>query len=135
MELEARVNRLERNCRWYRNLAVLAGLGALALAAIGAKQQPLPIIQARRFEVVNAEGRVLATLHHTNDGAGGLTIYNQRGHALIQAGINRRGHGVLEVLNAERRPILDVYGEPSGKGVVMVCGADQASCRNLARRP
>ncbi|MCZ6841964.1 MAG: hypothetical protein O7G32_03940 [SAR324 cluster bacterium] len=135
METEARLNRLEKQCRLYRNMFLLAGLAALALAGLGAAQGQPPVIKARRFEVVNAEGRRLATLHHTNDGSGGLTLYNQQGRALIQAGMNRQGHGVLEVLNAAGRPVLDVYAEPSGKGVVMVCDTRRRQCRNLVPGP
>ena len=140
MDIESRIRRLERRCRLYRNLFVLAGLGAVAwavyavaLAPSGATAEAPPVIQARRFEVIGPQGRKMATLHHTNDGSGGLTIYNQRGAAIIQAGINRNGHGVLEVLNSSRKPILDVYAEPDGRGVVKVCGPRSGSCRNLIR--
>ncbi len=140
MDIESRIRRLERRCRLYRNLFVLAGLGAAALAAYAvttaayeATAEAPPIIQARRFEVIGPQGRKMATLHHTNDGSGGLTIYNQRGAPIIQAGINRNGHGVLEVLNSARRPILDVYAEPDGRGVVKVCGPRSGQCRNLSK--
>ena len=139
MDIESRIRRLERRCRLHRNLFVLAGLGAATLAAYavaiapnGAAAEAPPIIQARRFEVIGPQGRKMATLHHTNDGSGGLTIYNQRGAPIIQAGINRNGHGVLEVLNSARRPILDVYAEADGRGVVKVCGPRSGQCRNLS---
>ena len=135
MELATRVERLERQCRLYRNLFVLAGLAALLLAGLGAAEGPLPVLQARRFEVLSADGRKAATLHHSNDGSGGLTIYDRQGRALIQVGINRHGHGVLEVLNGARRPVLDVYAEPSGKGVVMACDTGRKICRDLAPGP
>ena len=51
---------------------------------------------------------------------------------MIQAGSNRRGHGVLEVRDSRRRVILDVYARAEGNGIVMVCDPARGSCRDLA---
>ena len=74
MTHEARIRRLERQCRLYRDLFVLAGLTLAGLLAYGALQ-PIPeVVQARRFQVVSDQGLLAADLNAQN-GTGALNLF------------------------------------------------------------
>ena len=92
MDMEKRLTRVERQCRWYRNLFVMAGVMLVALVSFGAESESLEkriaiverkqldtsielerlllrlysgtldVIRARKFEVVDAEGKAVVVM-------------------------------------------------------------------------
>ena len=97
--VEQRIEKLERQCRWYRNLFILAGLIAVALVTWGAAK-PLPkVIRANQFEVWNDHGKQFGrwdlTGFHALDGFGTTEA------ALVSA-----SGGQLQLWNADQTRLL-----------------------------
>ena len=111
-KLELRVRQLERHCRVYRNLFVLAGFTLLALLAYGAAKPPPEVIRARRFEAVTATGRVsavMASFHGHGDGV--FRAFNQAGVEVFYAGSSRTGDGKIEVKTKKGVITEEITGE------------------------
>ena len=105
MTTEERLQRLERQCRWYGNLIVLAGLGIVALVGYGAVESIPDIIRAKRFEVIDKDGNVVARLGHYHRGSGSLEILTREGAVVIEASA-LRGNGLLKVSTENGEVIL-----------------------------
>jgi hypothetical protein len=95
--LEARVRRLERANLRLRSAAVGAAFaaGAAVFMGLSPRSEPPDLIRAKRFEVVNERGEVVATVG-ASDGAGSLAILDGQGHRLFAAGGSKDRHGGLD---------------------------------------
>ncbi len=97
-QIELRLRRLERDCRVYRTLFVLAGLMLLALISYGAVKAPPDVIRANRFEAVDKNGRVRAVMaSFRGHGDGIFRAYNRAGVEVFYAGSSGPGDGRVEV--------------------------------------
>ena len=71
MEVEVRLNRLERELRWSRclNLAVLAGLALLFLSGEGPRPLELnsEVISTQKLRIVDEQGRARANFYASGD--------------------------------------------------------------------
>ena len=78
---------------------IVYGFGCLLVAGIvvGATSlQTVPdVIQAKKFEVVNDEGKVLVELRNQKN-QGMLVTRDYAGHTLVEISVNRRGLGVVQ---------------------------------------
>jgi len=144
--MEQRIEKLERQCRWYRNLFILAGLAVVALVTWGATKPVPEVIQARKFEVVNEEGREVVvidswklggwitiypdkgaylpsiSLGHTDDGGGLLEVYNKNGGRGVQMqGMSEfGGGGGLVIVNTTGKPVISAVAYTNGNGTFAV---------------
>ena len=110
-KLELRVRRLERDCRVYRSLFVLAGLTLLALLAYGAAKSPPDVIRANRFEAVNKNGRVGAVMaSFRGHGDGVFRAFNRAGVEVFYAGSSRTGDGRIEVKTKKGQITEEISG-------------------------
>ncbi len=110
-KLELRVRRLERDCRVYRNLFVLAGFTLLALFAYGATKPPPDVIRANRFEAVHENGRVSAVMAaFRGHGDGVFRAYNRAGVEVFYAGSSRTGDGRIEVKSKKGQITKEITG-------------------------
>ena len=110
-KLELRVRRLEKNCRVYRNLFLLAGFTLLALFAYGATK-PLPdVIRANRFEAVHKNGRVSAVMAaFRGHGDGVFRAFNRSGVEVFYAGSSGTGDGRIEVKSKKGKIMTEISG-------------------------
>jgi len=132
MSIEERLERLERKNR--RLTGLLAGLGAAAAlwvvlgAAPGTAPAPLPYMEsvaAKKFLVVDAQGKLRATLCIAEKGPG-LWLYDETGAYRAGLGLNEQGAGLTLIdakgknratmCLAEKGPELTLYDE-NGKTV------------------
>jgi len=88
--LAERVDRLEREARWWRRIAGLGGVLVVAAGLLGQTPAAAPAktLDAERFHVRDAAGNVRALLGTTADGATSLLLYNA-------TGVNQAGLGVM----------------------------------------
>jgi hypothetical protein len=140
--MEQRIEKLERQCRWYRNLFILAGLIAVALVTWGATK-PIPdLIQARMFQVVDSNGKTSMILGEdrgygqfallgpkgllvtigSNDviGTGLVTVLSTRHKGsvtLVGSGYSGNG-GVIQLTNKNREKVVKLLVDKYGNGVV-----------------
>ena len=118
MTTEERLQRLERQCRWYRNLFVLAGLGLVAALTWGATQ-PIPNnIVARNFQVVNKDNNTVAALGQVDRVEGGfLALYGAEGpsaKSVVTIGV-LPGGGFINVGNLESKSAVFIGGSSNTK--------------------
>src|SRR3954464_6870780 len=108
--LEQRIDLLERQNRRFRYaltlLAVAAGLGA-ALVSIGAaRREPAPkVVEAQSFNLVDAAGKVRATLLATEAGPR-LRFLDAQGKNRVSIGCEDGGAAFVTLLDATEQPRL-----------------------------
>ena len=105
MTMENRIEKLERQCRWFRNLFILAGLVVMAMIGFGAAESIPNNIRAKRFEVIDKDGNVVARVGHYHRGSGSLEILTREGAVVIEASA-LRGNGLLKVSRENGEVIL-----------------------------
>ena len=110
--IELRVLRLERDCRVYRTLFVLAGLMLLALLSYGAVKPPPEVIRASRFEAVDKQGRWRAVMESfPGHGDGVFRAYNRGGVEVFYAGSSGPGDGRVEVKTRKGKLTVVISGK------------------------
>ena len=105
--LARRIERLERETRWWKRMT---GLGLMLLAAVGVLGQvPLPgtakALDAERFNLRDSAGNLRATLGSSADGATSLLLYGPPG--VHQAGLAVMPDGSASIF----------LGNPAGRTV------------------
>ena len=139
MQNEERINGLETQVRTLKR--IVYGFGCLLVAGIvvGATSlQTVPdVIQAKKFEIVNGEGKKVVVLANNpqqggmfflanKDGklvasisapasGGSLTIHNKHGKALVGIGVDADG-GILEVRNKDGQGVALIGADKNGDG-------------------
>ena len=105
MQNEERINVLETQVRTLKR--IVYGFGCLLVAGVvvGATTlQTVPdVIQAKRFEVVNGEEKVVAAIYADANG-GGLIIYNKDEIPVAAIGATADG-GALGINNKDGKPV------------------------------
>lgn len=150
--IAARLARVERQLRFQRRIITLLIILLVAGISVGALA-PIPeLIQARKFEVVNAAGRVVVQLEswtlggriqtypakgslepslifgHSDHGDGLLLVRNKAGKTLIYAGGDDSRHGLLRVQNKAGRHLIFAGASSTGNGLLVVdAGKEKAS--------
>ena len=112
MTSEERLQRVERQCRWYRHLFILSGLVLVAALTYGATKPAPEVIRANRFEAVNANGRVSAVMaSFRGHGDGVFRAFNRAGVEVFYAGSSRTGDGRIEVKSRKGQITEEITGE------------------------
>lgn len=129
MTVENRIEKLERQCWWYRSLFILSGLIAVAMVTWGATK-PIPdVIKARKFAVPGLNGRQSVAI--TNNESGGIVLVgNSAGDPSVVLMTNKDGSGYIVAGAGENagisffgRSLSDTGGEitihnKTGEGIV-----------------
>ena len=128
--VEARVLKLEQSMRSWKRTAVVSLVMLVGIAALGA--QPLPtyipeVMHARRFDVVNEKGTVVASIGIVR-GNGSVALYNTEGKLQLLAAGSTDG-GDLSLCDGERQVVF--AGSASDGGTIRVY--DQRGQLNFAR--
>jgi hypothetical protein len=121
MQNEKRINGLETQVRTLKR--IVYGFGCLLVAGIviGATSlQTVPdVIQAKKFEVVNDEGKVVASFY-ANMGGGMLSFSNKDGEVVAGLGSDEvNGGGVLGINNKDGKRVAGIHADENG-GVARV---------------
>jgi hypothetical protein len=114
--IESRLTAVERQLRFQR--AVIAGLlvALVALVGWGAGEDIPDVIRARRFEVVNPEGKVVVGAGAFKYG-GLLTLFNAEGQAGVRAIAGPYG-GQLYILNKTGEEVVQLLADLYDVGYV-----------------
>ena len=102
---------------------IVFGFGCLLVAGIvvsATSLQTVPdVIQAKKFEVVNDEGKVVASFY-ANMGGGMLSFSNKDGEVVAGLGSDEvNGGGVLGINNKDGKTVAGIYADENG-GVARV---------------
>ena len=95
---------------------IVYGFGCLLVAGVvvsATSLQTVPdVIQAKKFEVVNDEGKSVARLG-ANENGGALSIHNKDGKS-VSALYTEDGGGVLSIRNKDEKRVADIYAYDRG---------------------
>lgn len=109
--LDVRVEQLEKQMRWYRGALVLTVLALAAFVLTGATHSVPDIIRARKFEAVNAKGKVSAVMEAMKGHGDGLfRAYNRNGIEVFYAGSSRTGDGRIEIMSNKGKMNVELTG-------------------------
>ena len=102
---------------------VVYGFGCLLVAGVvvsATSLQTVPdVIQAKKFEVVNDDGKIVASFY-ANMGGGVLSFSNKDGKVVAGLGSDEvNGGGVLGINNKEGKRVAGIFADENG-GVVRV---------------
>ena len=117
MILEQRIASLERETRRLRRgLLGLMALGA-AFLMMGQVQQsgPPEVVRARLFEVIGANGRIVARLGHTRN-YGSMLLYTPSGTRVVTAGPSRSGKGFISTYDGRGVRLASIGVSREGRG-------------------
>jgi uncharacterized lipoprotein YajG len=121
MQNEERINGLETQVRTLKRIVYGFGCVLLAGIVVGATSlQNVPdVIQAKKFEVVNDEGKVVASFY-ANMGGGMLSVSNKDGEVVVGLGSDEvNGGGVLGINNKDGKIVAGIFANENG-GVARV---------------
>ena len=121
--LESQVRILKRMLFGVFGLVVVGGL----LAATALQSVP-DVVQAKKFEVVNDEGKVFVRISGSStqpnsiksiQQGGMISTYNTQGEALILMGMNNHGSGGIQTMNNKGHTLVSLATTTDGKGMVL----------------
>ena len=114
--LETQVRTLKRMLFGVFGLVVVGGL----LAATTLQSVP-DVIQAKKFEVVNDEGKVVVLMNsvlHQGSHYGFVRTANSKGGMLVRLGITTDGNGMVATQNGKGQTFVTLYATTEGEGMV-----------------
>ena len=123
---------VRRQRRWNIGLGLMVVVGGL-MAAKGATEAP-DVIQAKKFEVVNDEGKTLVRIDGRKFG-GALSLYNTAGMPVATLSTSKIG-GAISINDNSSKPNVLALADKSGgnlgifgngRGLVASLGVDQTS--------
>ena len=121
MQNEERINGLETQVRTLKRIVCLVCCLLVAGVIVSATSlQTVPdVIQAKKFEVVNDEGKVVASFY-ANMGGGMLSFSNKDGEVVAGLGSDEvNGGGVLGINNKDGKRGAGIHADENG-GVARV---------------
>lgn len=123
MEMQARVDQLERSVR--RLTAALGGVVLLAVVVVvsGAVKAVPERIEARKFIVVDEEGRTCAVLGK-HDGLTGMAIRDGKQRIRMMVGVDPDGSSFINCCDAAGRDVLDLYVDRGGKTSIEIADGE-----------
>ena len=123
MDIEQRLMRVERQCRVYRGILVLAGLGLLALVSLGldhGEKITQDVVRTRRLEVVNKEGRVVGSMFSGFQNGGVLILRKSDDAAAVVLDTNLHAGGTVVLFNDWGEPAIQMHPTRTGDGLLMI---------------
>ena len=136
-------NQVRRQRRWNIALGAVVVVGGL-MAATGVRSVP-DVIQAKKFEVVNDEGKAvvllesvffkgehygfvatqngkggtLVRLSATADGKGAVETQNGKGQTLVELSTTTDGYGAVETQNGKGQTLVELGVTTEGEGMIL----------------
>jgi hypothetical protein len=118
-ELIPRLRKLERSQARYRIAFLVTAAIAAVLCTTGARRRADDTLQAKSFEIVNDDAKVLARFSSVN-GKGDLHLFRADGGPLVSLFSSTDDSGRLEIYNAEGKPVVVCSTSTTGAGSVLV---------------
>ena len=98
--LEARITRLEVQLRFHRRVTMLLAVGVIVLLGLGVTQGVPELIRAKRFEMVDDEGKPLVAMRPTSMG-GAIGVFTSKGQVAGVLTADESGGGLLNILSSQ----------------------------------
>ena len=132
MQNEERIHVLETQIRTLKRIVCLVCCLLVAGVVVSAtSMQTVPdLIQARSFEVVNADGAALVRLGVTTTGVGTIRTMNGGGQDLVRLGVTASGKGIVRTMNGMGQGLVQLGVNTDGQGTITTMnGMGQALVR------
>jgi hypothetical protein len=115
--LEQRLARLEKNVRYYRFgfAGLLTAVTVFAFMSFNRKLPAPDVIQAKTFQVVDDQGRVLVELNK-EDGNGQISTFTASGNKLVSMFTSDGGAGGINTFGKDGKVIFKVTNTTEGGG-------------------
>jgi hypothetical protein len=126
------------NAAWAVALAVLVviAVAAVAYAAGQAKTAAPKVVRAERFELVNGEGQLLASLGTSDKDAAGLDLFDQEGDLRASLAVSADADGVPNLWLFDRRgAMVGMTVESNGSPVIGLTDTEGNVRVNIAALP
>lgn len=123
MNIEQRLMRVERQCRMYRRIFVLAVLGLLVFVSLGLDKGDKKIeevVRTRRLEVVNKEGLVVASIFSGFQNGGALILRRSDDMAAVVLDSNTHAGGTVILFNTWHEPAIQMQPTIAGDGLLII---------------
>ena len=123
--LTRRLDRLERENRWWRGFAILT-LVVLSIVMLTGQVTPgNRVVEANRFILKDATGTVRAALGFSRDGSPGLTIVDKQGSPRIGLLVKGEdGWPSLGFTGRDGKPLVALVVEPDGSSSLGLSAKD-----------
>ena len=118
--IETRISKIEHQVRFLRR--IIAFLIILLVAGVSyGVTAPIPeVIQARRFEVVNQNGRNLVFVGESVNGSGIIQIFQEKGEGSISLlGVSSKSGPAIYLLNTLGGKSVDIFTDKNSNGNVV----------------
>jgi hypothetical protein len=133
-DLVARLRRLERSQARYRAAFLITAAVAAVLCTTGARRQAETLVQAKSFEVVNDDSKVLAKFSSIS-GKGDFRTYRADGSQLVSVSSSSDDSGRIDVYNADGKPIITLSTSTTGAGSLVVNNSAGARSIQIGSTP
>ena len=134
MQNEERINSLENQVRTLKR--IVYGFGCLFVAGVivsATSLQTVPdVIQAKKFEVVNDEGNVIALLGSNYPKTGGTLEVSNNDAAVLASLSANEDAGWLNIRCGSLYPLIEIYADEKMSGVVSLRNKDGRSVASLS---
>ena len=107
---------VRRQRRWNIALGAVVVVGGL-MAATGVRSVP-DVIQAKKFEVVNDEGKVIVLIESVfskGEHYGFVKTQNGKGGALVELGVTSGGNGMVKTQNGKGQTLVELGATTDGE--------------------
>ena len=117
--LEALEQQVRGQRRWNRALGAVIVVGGL-LAATSSPSVP-EVVQAKKFEVVNDQGKVIVRMNavkHDGEQYGFITTRGRNGQSLVEIGATVKGEGQVKTQNGRGGTLVTLAANAEGNGFI-----------------
>jgi len=118
-ELIARLRKVEKSQFRYRAAFLATAVFAAAVCLMGAKRQTEDVVQAKSFEVVNDDSKVLARFSSAA-GKGEIRMFRADGSPLVNVSSSTDNTGRVELFNANGKSMITLSSSTSGAGSILL---------------
>ena len=121
--IETRLQRLERQSRFYRNLLILAGLALVAAVSYGATKPVPKVFKAETIEAGSITVREILRAREIGADvieAEAIVVKPESGKGMVAMYLTRYGAGMISIRNSEGEHVLQLRAVESGDGLVEV---------------
>ena len=117
--MEALEQQVRGQRRWNRALGAVIVVGGL-LAATSSPSVP-EVVQAKKFEVVNDQGKVIVRMNavkHDGEQYGFITTRGRNGQSLVEIGATVMGEGQVKTQNGRGGTLVTLAANAEGNGFI-----------------
>src|SRR5579862_7529005 len=118
-DLVRRLRRLEKSQARYRAAFLITAALAAVLCTTGARRQAETLVQAKSFEVVNDDSKVLAKFSSIS-GKGDFRTYRADGSPLVSVSSSSDDSGRIDLYNADGKSTVTLSTSTTGAGSLVI---------------